>query len=324
MRLGLILAVVLGLLAAPDASHAQQAKVWRLGVILVAWSPSGDPPKAFQQGLRDLGYVEGQNLIIDWRSAEGAYDRVPRLVTELVRLKPDVLVVDSTLAARSAKQATATIPIVMAVVADPVGSGLVASLARPGGNVTGNSFMMTEIVAKRLQLLKEAVPRASRVAVLWNPTTPWHQAALKEIGVAAPALRMRFQPVAVRGPNEFERAFSSITKGGADALFVIEDAMFGANKSRLLERIARSRLPAISGQRDFADDGCLITFGANFSEMFRRSATFVDRILKGAKPADLPVEQPTKFELVVNLKTARALGLTIPQSVLLRADAVIQ
>jgi putative ABC transport system substrate-binding protein len=302
----------------------QDAKVPRIGVLLVGFSPSAAPVQGFRQGLRELGYVEGQNILIEWRSADGRYDRVPFLVADLVHLNVAVIVADSTVAVRAAKQATATIPVVMAIVADPVGSGLVTSLSRPGGNITGLSLMMTEISAKRLQLLREIVPKASRVAVLWNPASPWHQRVVKQIELVAPALRMRPQFVAARSPADFEPAFSAMTKGHADALFVVEDPVFDFHRSRLLELVRKSRLPAIYGVRDVVEAGGLVSYGASFTDMFRRSAFFVDKLLKGAKPAELPVEQPTKLELVINLKTAKALGLTIPQSVLSQADQVIR
>jgi putative tryptophan/tyrosine transport system substrate-binding protein len=322
--LGLILTAVLSLLVAPAATRAQQAKVWRIGVLLVGLSRAEDPPRAFQEGLRELGYVEGKNIAIEWRDAAGSYDRLVGLAAELVRLKVDVIVTESTVATRAAKQATTATPIVMTNIADPVGSGLVTSLARPGGNITGLTVMSPELAAKRLELLKEAVSKVARVAVLWNPGTPFSKTMLNEVEGAAPSLRLRLQSIAVRGPDELEHAFSTATRGRADALFVIDDPMFGAARMRLLDLGARSRLPATYGTRVYVNAGGLMSYGPNWADLFRRAAGFVDKILKGAKPADLPVEQPVRFELVINLKTAKALGLTIPQSVLLRADEVIK
>jgi len=273
--------------------------------------------------MRDLGYVEGQNIAILWQNSEG-YDRLRSSAAQLARLNVDVIVTFSTPAALAAKGATATIPIVMAISGDPVGDGLVAGLARPAGNVTGLSTLAPELSAKRLELLKEAVPGSPRVALLWNPNTPFHKTMLKEIEAAAPALGVQPQPVEARGPNEFERAFATMTSRRASALLVFDDAMFGENESRIIARAAKNRLPTIFGSRHYVDAGGLMSYGPHLPDMFRRAAVYVDKILRGAKPGDLPIEQPTKFELIINLKTAKALGLTIPQSVLLRADRVIR
>ena len=327
-RRGCVVALVilaLGVLAAPLAADAQPAgKVPRIGVLLTLYSPAEDSPQAFRQGLRSHGYIEGQNIAIEWRSAEGKYDQLPALAAELVRLKVDVIVADVTRATLAARQATATIPIVMMANADPVGSGLVLSLARPGGNITGLSIMLPDISAKRLQLLTEAVPTISRVAALCNPATPYHKTLMKEIAAAAPSLRLQPLPIAVQGPGEFEGAFSAMARGQVDALFVADDPMFVTSRTRLLELAAKSRLPTMFAHRDFVTAGGLMSYGPSLSDMFRRAATYVDKILKGAKPADLPVEQAARFELVINLKTAKALGLTIPPSLLLRADEVVR
>jgi len=324
MRLiGLAVVLTLTLILAPLALDGQQTgKVWRIGVLLNLYPPEADPPKAFGQGLRDLGYVEGRNLIIDWRYQLDR-DRLPALATELVRLKPDVIVADVTSAVRAAMQATSTIPIVMTSSADAIGGRLVDNLARPGGNVTGLTMMLAEMSAKRLQLLKEAVPTLSRVAVLWDPASPFHQAMLKEIAAAAPPLRLQPVVIAVRGRDDFGDAFSEIMKGHVDAVFVSE-TMTPTARRQLVDFAAQRRLPTMFNNKDYVAIGGLISYAPNFSEMFRQGAAYVDKILKGAKPADLPVEQPTKFELVINLKTAKALGLTIPQSILVRADHVIQ
>ena len=316
------------LLAAPLAAEAQQAaKVPRIGYLTTSLGVSPQRPEAFRQGLRDLGYVEGRNLVIEYRDAEGKVDRLPALAAELVALKVDVIVTGaSTLAARVAKEATRTIPIVFAA-GDPVGSGLVTSLARPGGNVTGLSAFAPELVGKRLELLKQAVPGVSRVAVLWQPGAFGERTekdTLKRAEVAARDLGVPLQFVEARGPADFDRAFSDMTRARAGALTVLASNMFNSERRRLVDLAAEKRLPAVYSARELVDAGGLMSYGANLAELNRRAATYVDRILKGAKPADLPVEQPTKFELIINLKTAKALGLTIPPSLLLRADQVIE
>jgi putative ABC transport system substrate-binding protein len=326
MRLiGLAVMLAVGLSAAPFGAEGQQAgKLSRIGVLMNLYSPDADPPQAFRQGLRDLGYVEGQNLIIDWRYQLGRTDRLPPLAAELVRLKPDVVVADVTVAIRAAMQATSTIPIVMASSADAVGSGLVTDLGRPGGNVTGVTIMLAEMSAKRLQLLKETVPNVSRVAVLWNPALPWHRAMLKEVEAAAPSLRLQPIAVAVRSRgDDFGKAFAEIASARVDALFVSE-TMTPTARRQLVDFAAKNRLPTMFMNQDYVAAGGLMSYAPNFSEGFRHAARYVDKILKGARPGDLPVEQPTKFELVINLKTAKALGLTMPQTLLLQADQVIE
>ncbi len=313
-----------GMLAAPLAAEAQQpgAKRWRVAVLLNLYAPSADPPQALRQGLRDLGYVEGQNLVIDWRYQLGQADRLTDLAAELVRSKPDVLVADVTVAIRAAMRATSTIPIVMAGSADAVGTGLVTNLGQPGANVTGVTIMLNEMSAKRLQLLKEAAPSVSRVAVLWNPELPWHPAMVKEVERAAASLRVQPIAVAVRGRGEFGNAFAEVTAARADALFVSE-TMTPKARRQLVDFAAKNRLPSMFMNQDYVTAGGLISYAPNFSEMFRRAAEYVDKILKGAKPGGLPIEQPTKFELVIKLKTAKTLGVTIPPSLLLQADRVI-
>jgi putative ABC transport system substrate-binding protein len=324
-----------GLLAAPLAAEAQQAgKVYRIGYLSPS-SPS-DPERlaspfgerglaAFRQGLRELGYVEGQNFVIEHRWAEGKFERLPDLAAELVRLKVDVIVSVVTQATLAAKNATRTIPIVLVAAGDPVGSGLVASLAHPGGNVTGPSAMYADLAGKQLELLKETVPRVSRVAVLWNPANAaWQAQMLKATQVAAPALGLRVQLLEARGSDELEGAFVAMTRERASALLVQVDVIFALHARRIADLAAKHRLPAMYGAREHVEAGGFMSYAPNVPDLFRRAATYVDKILKGAKPADLPVEQPTKFELVINLKTAKALGLTIPQSVLARADEVIQ
>src|SRR5713101_2715957 len=317
-----------GLLTAPLAADAEQAaKVARIGYLTGSLAAFPQLREAFIQGLRDLGYVEGRNLVIEYRSPEGKPERLPALAAELVALKVDVIVAAGTPQPLAAKQATRTIPIVFAGASDPVASGLVTSLARPGGNVTGLSILAPELVGKCLEQLKQAVPGVSRVAVLWHPggyPERTEKNILKGAEVAARALGVRPQFIEARGPDDFDRAFSDMTKARAGALTVLGSTMFGNERRRLVDLAAKNRLPAVYPWREFVDAGGLMAYGPNVADLYRRAATYVDKILKGAKPGDLPVEQPTKFELVINLKTAKALGLTIPQSLLLRADEVIQ
>jgi len=315
----------IGLFCLPVKAFPQKpALPRRIGVLLVIFSPESKEAQAFRQGLRDAGYAEGRDVIIEWRNANGDYDRIPGLVADLVQLKVEVIVVETTLAAQTIKRATSTIPIVMALVGDPVGSGLVASLPRPGGNVTGLSSMTIPLSTKRLQLLKEAVPQATRVAVLWNPDTPWHTKVVEDLKAVAPSMSIELAFVGVRTPDEIGPAFSAIGRGRAEALQLIESPLFSTQRMTLLNLVSKARLPAMYPERQFADTGGLMSFGTNIGDLYRRSAGYVAKILKGAKPADLPIEQPTKFEFVVNLKTAKALGITIPQSILLRADEVIR
>ncbi len=321
---GIIVLVALGLLAAPIAAEAQApAKVLRIGY-LTARSGGSHLDDAFRQGLRELGYTEGENIAILHRSSEGISERLPDLAAELVRLKADVIVVATTPAIHAAQQATRTIPIVMAVSGDPVESGFVASLARPGGNITGLSFQTPESSAKQLELLKEAVPRVSRVAVLWNLPGPLGARTWTQLGRAAQSLGVQLQSLEVRGPDDLGSAFRAATRGRAGALLVLSGPVLFTHRTRIVELAAERRLPAMYGITEYAKDAGLMAYAPNLLHMYRRAAVYVDKILKGAKPADLPVEQPTRFELVVNLKTAKALGLTIPQSVLIRADQVIQ
>jgi putative tryptophan/tyrosine transport system substrate-binding protein len=315
------------LFAAPLAAEAQQAaKVARIGYLGGNRASSPHMHEAFLQGLRDLGYVEGRNVVIEYRDAEGKLERLPALAAELVALKVDVIVAANTRAALAAKQATRTLPIVFANASDPIASGLVTSLARPGGNVTGLSLLAPELAGKCMELLTQAVPGVSRVAFLWQPggLPGAERDMLKEADVAARALGVRLQVVEARGPADFDRAFSDMTKARAGALTMLANTMFLIERRRLVDLAAKNRLPTVYSLREFVDAGGLMAYGANVADLYRRAGTLVDKILKGTKPADLPVEQPTKFELVINLKTAKALGLTIPQSVLGRADEVIQ
>ncbi len=317
-----------GLLAAPLAAEAQQAaKVARIGYLAGSLAAFPQPREAFIQGLRDLGYVEGRNLVIEYRSPEGKPERLPALAAELVALKVDVIVAAGTPQPLAAKQATRTIPIVFAGASDPVASGLVTSLARPGGNVTGLSLLLPELVGKTLEQLKQAIPGVNRVAVLWQPGGLGERTEkdmLKGAEAAGRALGVRLQLVEARGPADIDRAFSDMTKARSDALTVLGSNMFLIERRRLVDLAAKNRLPAVYPLREWVDVGGLMAYGPNLADLFRRAATYVDKILKGAKPGDLPVEQPTKFELVINLKTAKALGLTIPPSLLQRADEVIQ
>jgi putative ABC transport system substrate-binding protein len=286
--------------------------------------PDDKDVQGLRQGLRDAGYTEGRDLVIEWRSANGDFARIPELAADLVQRKVDVIVVETTRAAEVVKRLTSTIPIVLSAVADPVGSGLVTNLPDPDGNVTGLSMMLPDLSAKRLQLLKEAVPRLTRVAVLWNPDTPWHVKGNADLNAAAPALSLKLSFVSARTPDEFSPAFSEISRTHAQGLYLMDDAIFSAHKTTLLDLASKARLPTSFSERPFVVEGGLMSYGTNIRDMWRRSAGYVDRILKGAKPGDLPIEQATKFDLVVNLKTARAIGITIPHSVIAQADEVIR
>jgi putative ABC transport system substrate-binding protein len=317
---------MLGAAMLPFPARAQASKIPRVGW-LSPGSSSSDASflASFRDGLRALGWIAGENITIEPRWAEGRFERLPDLATELVRLEVDVIVAAVTQASLAAKRATGTIPIVMVGVGDPVGSGLVDSLARPGRNVTGPSSMLAEASRKQLSLLKDIVPRASPVAVLWNPANPvWQAAALRETESAARAMGLQLQLVEARGPDELDAAFAAMTRERAATLFVPADIILVRSAREIAALAQKHRLPAMYGFREHVDAGGLVSYAASFPVMFRRAATFVDRILKGARPADLPVEQPTTFELVVNLRTARTLGITIPQAVLQLADDVIR
>jgi len=280
--------------------------------------------EAFRQGLRELGYIEGKNIVVEWRFAEGKLDRLPELTAELVRLKVDVIVASGAASTRPAKEATGTIPIVMASENDPVGSGFVASLARPGGNITGLSQMAPELAGKRLELLKEIVPRLSRVAVFGELSNPGNAQALKETELAAAAFGVQLQSQDIRDTKDIEAGFQAASKGHADAALVLSGPVATSQRAHIAILAAKSRLPVIYPQSDYMDAGGLMFYGPSISDLFRRAATYVDKILKGSKPVDLPVEQPTKFEFIVNLKAAKQIGLTIPPNVLTRADKVIR
>ena len=321
-----IIALILCTLVAPFTADAQQAaKAPRIGVLHVgAPAAVSHLVEAFKQGLREHGYVEGQNIVVERRFGEARAERISEVAAELVRLKVDVIAVGTDVGIAAVRQQTKTIPIVMANSTDPVATGFVASLARPGGNVTGLSTMSPELSAKRLELLKEAVPGLSRVAIMWNPDARGAVLDYKETEGAARSLRLQLESVEVNRADDFNRAFSALTTGRAGALIVAPSLLFFTNRGQIASLAQKNRLPSMYGGRDFAEAGGLMAYGPNSAELWRRAATYVDKILKGAKPGELPVEQPTKFELIINLKTAKTLGLTIPPSLLRRAEHVIQ
>ena len=323
-RARLLAAVVLGILSVPVPSDAQaQARIVRVGYLTPGSHSARE--EVLRRELGRLGYVEGQNLVLEYRSADGHFERLPGLAQELVALKVDVIVAVVTQAALAARKATSTIPIVMVGVSDPVASGLVASLARPGGNVTGTSATVADVVGKQLELLRELLPGVSRVAALWNPANPvFQKQQLGETIAAAAALRVELRFVEARAAGELDRAFASIAGQRPNALLILADPMFTLHRARIGDLAARHRLPTVSGASEYAAAGILATYGPSFADAYRLAAPYVDRILKGAKPADLPVERIAKFELVINARTARALGVTIPQSVAVRAERVIE
>jgi ABC-type uncharacterized transport system substrate-binding protein len=317
---------VVVLLAVAVIAEAQQPKnVPRIGFLAIV-SPStiSDRVEAFRQGLRELGYVEGKNIVIEWRFAEGKADRLPGLAAELVRRKVDVIVTVGPLVTRTAKEATSTISIVMGQDTDPIGNGFVASLARPGGNITGLATLAPEISGKQLEFLKEIVPKLSRVAVVGTSTRPGNAEALRATELAAKALTVQLQYLEVRDPKDIETAFRAASKGRAEAVLVFGGPVISSHRTQIVDLAVKNRLPAIYERAEFVDAGGLMFYGASITDLSRRAATYVDKILKGTKPADLPVEQPTKFEFVINLKAAKQIGLTIPPNVLARADKVIK
>jgi len=314
------------LVVAGAVAQAQQAKkVSRIGY-LSPLSPSSDSSRteAFRQGLRELGYVEGQNIAVEYRYAEGELNRFPGLADELVQLQVDLIVASSTPGVLAVKKATKTIPIVMTNVADPVGQGMIASLARPGGNITGLTGVARDLSGKRLELLKETVPKLSRVGVLWDPGSQGTTTLFKETEAAARAMKVQLQSLEVRSPEHFERAFKAATAGQAHGLVVLQSPFTATHRARIVELATKNRLPTMFGEGVHVESGGLMSYAPSYNDLFRRAATFVDKILKGTKPADLPVEQPTKFELVISLKTAKQIGLTIPPNLLARADKVIK
>ena len=325
MRRRQFIALLGGAAAWPLAAQAQQAaKVFQIGFLFYGSSGSSPELDAFRQGLREFGYIEGQNIAVEYRFAGGQVERLPDLAAELVRLKPDVIVTPATPASVAAKQATGTIPIVFAGVADAVGAGLIANLARPDGNVTGLTSISAELGGKRLELLKRLVNNASRVAVLYNPADRSNVLVLKELQEAAPALTLTLQPFEVRGPSEFEGAFAAMTRERADAMFGAAGILTFQHRQTVVDLAAKGRIPTLWGHRQFVEAGGLMSYAVNFYDQIGRTAAYVDQILKGAKPGDLPVQQPTKFEFILNLKTAKALGLTIPPGVIAIADEVTE
>jgi putative ABC transport system substrate-binding protein len=316
--------IVFAALLLPTAADAQPVgKAYRIGVL----SPGSEPLgilEAFRDALHDLGYIEGKTVTIEWRFAEGKTERLRVLADELVRLRVDVILAINTPAAQAAKVATTAIPIVIARVTDPVKTGLVPSFSHPGGNITGMSTIADELAAKRLELLKETLPDVSRVAVIWNAKNPGQRPHVQAMELASPQLALQLQSIPVRGPGDLADAFRTAAKGHANALVVVDDALIATHKGEIFNLAAKRSLPIIAMYPEMAEAGGLLSYGADLVDEYHRAAGYVDRILKGARPGDLPIEQPTRFVLVINLKTAKALGLTIPQSVLLRADRVIK
>jgi putative ABC transport system substrate-binding protein len=326
MGIKAIVILIVGLaLASFHLAEAQQPpKVPRIGFLGASISATVARTEAFRQGLRELGYVEGKNIVIEYRDAEGKLDRLPSLAADLVRLKVEVIVTGGSINTRAAKEATVTIPIVMAQDNDPVGNGFVASLARPGGNITGLATLAPEISGKQLELLKEIAPKLSRVAVFGTSTFPGNAQSLKEAELAAGAFKVQLQYLDVLGPKDIETAFRAAGKGRADAVLVLVTPVLNSQRTQVVDLAVKSRLPAIYPFPEYVETGRLMSYGTSRTDSFRRAATYVDKILKGRKPADLPVEQPKTFELIINLKTARQIGLTIPPNVLVRADRVIK
>ena len=324
-RRRVVIALGAGTLSVPFYAAAQPSRVYRVGFLGNSTAAlEANLVGPFREGLRDLGYVEGRNIVIEYRWAEGNYERFPSLIAELLSLKVDVIVTAGTPAALAVQRTAATVPLVMVAVGDPVGSGLVASLAVPGGNSTGLTSIAPDLEGKRLELLREIVPKLSHVSILYNPANPFHVTANNEVRAAAKVLSVKIHSVGVQATAELDRAFEAITSERPDAFIMLADRVFLHNRARIVEFAARNHLPAAYAYRELVEAGGLLSFGPNYADMHRRAAAYVDKILKGAKPGDLPVELPTKFELVINVKTARVLGLTIPQSVLLRANELLQ
>ena len=324
-RIGVAVVLIFDLFLAALTSESQQAgKIARIAFLSTTSSVDSPTTAAFRQGLRELGYVEGQNILVEWRWGAGTTEKFPAFASEVVRLNVDVIVAANDAAGRAAQQATKRIPIVIAVIADPVGSGFASTFARPGGNITGLTMQSADVAAKRMQLLKEAMPNASRIAILADANDLGYRQAATEAEAAARTLGVQSRLYTVSKRSELNGIFATIAREGAAAVLLIGGTMFYANRAGLGELALKNRLPMLCGPRETMDAGCLLSYSAALADRFRRAAYFVDKILKGAKPSDLPIEQPTKFELVINLKTAKALGLTIPRSLLVRADEIIQ
>ena len=319
--------LALGAFARSSATIAQHSpKVWRIGFLVPRARPASidaDPIAGFMRGMRELGYIEGKNIVIEWRYADGKYERLPSLATELVKLKVDLIVALTSPPTQAAQRATKSIPIVMVAVSDPIDSGFVASLARPGGNTTGQAILTGTTSKKQLEILVQTLPALSRVAVLTNPDNKSLETMYESVHAASEAMRVRTFPVRARTPEQIEQAFLLLKQERAEAIVVLADPFFLGRRGQIVDLAANARVPAIYAQPQYTEAGALMSYGVDLVEHLRRAASYVDRILKGAKPGDLPVEQPTKFELVVNMKTAKALGLVIPQSILVRADRVI-
>jgi ABC-type uncharacterized transport system substrate-binding protein len=324
-RVSMVATFALAFLAAPLAAEAQQAgKIARIAFISTTASLESPTTSAFRQGLQELGYVEGQNILIEWRWGGGTTERLPTFAAEVIGLNVDVIVAANDTVGRAAQRLTKTVPIVIAIMSDPVGSGLVATLARPGGNITGLSSQAPDFIGRRLQLLKETISSVARVALLVDTNDQGYRQSVREAEVAARTLGLQLRSREVSSPGALNEAFAAMKTEAAGAVVMVGGTMFYANRGDMAEQALKRRLPMVCGPREFVDAGCLMSYSTSLTERFRRAATYVDRILKGAKPSDLPVEQPTKFDLAINLKTAKALGLTIPPSVLARADEIIQ
>jgi putative tryptophan/tyrosine transport system substrate-binding protein len=319
-----LLVCFLEIVVAAPVMAQQSTRAPRVAVLLAAILPQSPEAEQFRQGLRDLGYAEGRDVLVEWRSAEGDYARLPALLAETIEAEPDIVVVEGTVAALRAKEAMPTTPLVMAVVGDPLAAGLIGSLVQPGGSITGLSMMASDIATKRLQLLKEAIPTLKRVGVLSDASIPWHAETLVELTRAARKLGVQMTTVRVKDADAFVSAFSQIRRARVQAVYMLDSALLGSHSVELLKLAAEARLPVACGRSKWAEQGALLSYSADFGDMFRRTARYVDRILKGAKPGDLPVEQPTKFELVLNLKTAKTLGLKISEPVLMQANEVIR
>jgi putative ABC transport system substrate-binding protein len=322
--LALVIALVSALLAASGTMAQQAPGAKRIGVALFGIKPDSQAVQAFRTGLREHGYVEGRDVVLEIQTANGDPQRTGKVLEQLLGGRIDVLVVESTNTALAAKRATRSVPIVLAFVADPVGSGIVPSLSRPGGNITGMSNMTADLIAKRLQLLKEAVPHARRIGVMWNPDTPWHVVALQRLQAAAPALGVTLERVTARSPADLDPAFDALARASADALLLVDGPFTGLHGPAIMRRAMKAGIPVAYWGRALLPEGLLIGYGPDIVEIFRRASGYVDKILRGAKPGDLPIEQPTRVELLVNLKAAHALGLTIPPALLVRADEVIR
>ena len=323
-RLGLAVVLLVLVQCWPGVRAEEPKHPRRIAMVLVGFTKERSEPQAFRQGLKDAGYTEGKDVILSWYSADGDHSRIPTMIANVMASKPDVLVVENTLAVMEAKRVTSTIPIVIAIAADPIGSGLIASLAHPGGNVTGLSLMVTDITSKRLQLLKEAVPGLRRVGCIQDRRVPTHKKIIEDLVFSAKVLGLNLTVVNAEKESDFQRVYSKLHQARVQAIYVLDSGYFGPHKQRILALASKLKLPVTAGYRGWVEQGALLSYAADFSNMFYRAAYYVDRIFKGAKPSELPVEQPTKFDLVVNMRTAKALGLKIPQSIFIQASELIE